>query len=59
MVGANCTQHKRVIRNGKYTPLCGDDQLGYMWDEDEKVSCRACQILLKHPELPPEVVEQL
>lgn len=32
-------------------PLCGEDQLGYISDNPQQVTCRACQILIVNPKI--------
>ncbi len=48
MVAPRGTYHKQTDRG---EPLCGRDQLGYMWTDNNLVTCRACQLILKHPEI--------
>lgn len=48
MVAPSGPYHKR---NEDGNPLCGSDQLGYMWIDKKQVTCRACQLILRHPEI--------
>lgn len=54
MIGVPGQNHKRSAAG---VPLCGKDQLGFMWDKAEQVDCRACQLVMRHPELAADIEE--
>lgn len=48
MSAGNAINHKN---DGSGNPLCGSDQPGYVWDEDDQVTCRACQLATENIKL--------